>query len=145
MLCRNCGWHRLAGRPATTLPKEEIFESFNERLKPGHAWLEWVAVHFAGAYFSGAFIWALARPETAARYTLVASLFVGVVFLMALVAAFRQSVWHGLATLFLPFYVLFFVYARSDSTLLKGLTGVAVIARLAVLGLDVPVAALEMK
>lgn len=92
------------------------------------------ALVFAGlilACFAGLFIFGLQNPKVATAYVTVNGVFALIVQICILVAAFSESVGQGFLTLCVPCYVVYFVFGRCESSLLKVLFLVAIVTSIA--------------
>jgi hypothetical protein len=80
-----------------------------------------------------AVLYFLGRENPAMKMALVgvAVLYIFVVHILVVIAAFRESVGTGFLTLCLPFYALYFVFKTCESDTLKILYAGAVLANIA--------------
>jgi len=131
VLCTSCGYNlatgkrTVAGRPAA-LGKPASPAAPAPWYKTPYPYLGGVFAVLALLYFLGR-----SDPHMKLAFLGVALLYVLVVHIMVLVAAFSESVGTGFLSLCIPFYAIYFVYKVSDNDLLKILYGFAILINVA--------------
>jgi hypothetical protein len=132
VLCTNCGYNIVtrqrtgSGRPripgrAAAAPAGPV-----PWYKNANLYLGIILAIFAGLY---GLAW-LVRPLGSVIYLVTWLLYALVVGIIVLVAAFKDGVGTGFLTLCVPFYVLYFVYSKCDSKLVKALYSIGILVGL---------------
>lgn len=138
IICTSCGYNRQTGETLkieTTKPKTDWVAESGMFVSPGVIGGGVMAV-FGIMLFIGRTV-----EPVAIALILSHSLFAIAITLAVLFFAFRESIVHGLLTLFLPFYVLWFVFAVHDGPYLKWLYGAMLVGAMCVGALAVMIGA----
>jgi len=136
VVCMSCGFNRQSGqRVATRVDRPVVRGSgaFGERgfELPAVLYQPWIAGAVPLLVFGVLYCLAWTTPETVGVYEIVVNVFGFVLTACVLVSAFHEGIGTGLLCLCLPFYILYFVYFRVDSTHLVYAYTVALVANLA--------------
>jgi hypothetical protein len=131
VLCTSCGMNLRTGKriqPQTTpsFPGQRRAVNSSSRLSGSNTIIVAVLVVFAALFGMG-----FMNPTFALAYLVLQGIFSIVVGIMILVCAFREGAGQGFLTLCVPCYVLYFVYGRCDSPLIKILFSISILTRLA--------------
>jgi hypothetical protein len=127
VLCTQCGYNlatktrTVAGRPAALgKPSAPSYES--KWYASPYPYIGFVLAVLAVLYALGR-----SNPAMMLAFVGLAALYCLTVHIMAIVAAFRESVGTGFLTLCIPIYALYFVFKVSESDTLKILYGTAIV------------------
>jgi len=118
-------------RPAIIEPEEEPVAISLEI--PGFLKAPWFAFVVPAAVLGGLFAMAFDDPEHTRTFLALHCVYSVIVWLLVLIEAFRHGIGTGLLTLFLPFYILYFVLSVNRNAHLKALFSVAILSTVAML------------
>lgn len=138
IICTSCGYNRQTGEKLkieTAKPETDWVANSGMFVSPGVIGGGIMAV-FGIMLFIGRTV-----EPVAIALILSHSLFAIAITLTALFFAFRESIVQGLLTLFLPFYILWFVYGVHDGPYLKWLYGAMIVGAVCVGALAVMIGA----
>ncbi len=135
-MCVECGYNRSVGQhvtPAVVQGAVAAAPARGGRTGGGIGVPEaltqpWILFVAPVAVFGILFLLGRSNDAILGVYAILVILFCVAVGLWALVAAFRESVGTGLLTMFLPFYVFYFVFAKNDDPYLKSAYGAAMLS-----------------
>lgn len=128
MQCGRCGWHRRTGRAAVKIVTQDDFSDLNTTTIRNSSWREALVVFASVVSLVAGFCWFLAHRENALVYQNLAIGFCILVGILTCVTSFRDGLRTGLAVTLIPFYVLYYVYFRSENRLIKQLTTVSILS-----------------
>ena len=139
VVCTNCGFNMQSGHAtqvAVERPKKEkAFWRDSDRFEWAGAILgspfgvSMVALAVLGVLFM--VVYASQNVAAAAAFLTFANLLVLTSSVVVLVVAFREGVAQGLLTLFIPFYVFYFVFAVTDNQWARWFFVVSLVTRVA--------------
>ncbi len=135
-LCMACGYNSRIHQVVNLSAVRGLSRAKMKRATQGGTSMEmpeflsapWIAGLAPMLVLGALFAVAMGSSSVVPLFAGVTMLFVCVVNLIVLVQAFRESVLTGLLTFFVPFYVIYFVYAVNDNAHLKWAYGAAFIA-----------------
>ena len=104
------------------------FSELNEAAPQPRSWLDTVIVAGFAALCIGGFVGSLVNPLVAKAYEPALLWFSLLLAIFTVMAAFKDGLGTGLATMFVPFYVFYYVYFLCENPRIKHLTTVSLLA-----------------